>query len=130
MKLRSPLWITAIIFSSLATTLIGHLAHRGYIARLEERAAAADTVCTFAKITLRNDARIIESEPASSRLRADIIGRIYGTNAGDDANTMDACMPQPFDRARWRECRTAGDQPCIVSMLIAAMNSIDTGAER
>lgn len=130
MKLHSPLWIMAIIFSSLITTLVGHMARRGYIAELEQRAATADTVCTFAKLTLRNDARVIESEPPNSRLRAGLIDRIYGTNAGDDANTMDACMPQPFDASRWRECRNAGDQPCIVSMLTEAMTSIATGAER
>jgi hypothetical protein len=95
---------------------------RAHNAQLE---GVVDTVCTFTKLTLRNDLHVIESEPGD--LARSVLARIYGSHAGDDANTMDACMGRPFDRAAWVECRTSGDAPCITRMLLDAVESIDAG---
>ena len=94
------------------------------IRKIQQKADRLDQICSFAKLTLRNDVNLITKSDAASPLYAALVDRIYGTTAGDDAPLMDACMTRPFNVAAWRACKLSEDHECVVKILTDASESI------
>lgn len=119
-KLESFLASLVIVAVAVIAILWGTTSTR----ELEVKAKAdkLGQICTFAKLTLQNDLRVVEGDP--SALRATIIDRIYGTTAGDDATMIDACTSVPFNVAAWRACKYGADHPCLVRVLTETIGSI------